>query len=150
MIDAVMLEVVVGLALTVVCVLIHVAGSGLLLWQIRGQMHWLHHESIGLRQAGLLVGLTLGLMLLHALEIWVFALAYLGLGGFPDLETALYVSTGNYATVGRDELAPDVWRLLGAWEGLVGFVLIGWSTALFISTVLRVWSEDHKWFDLDR
>ena len=67
-------------------------------------------------------------------------------GAFPDWEHALFFSTANYATVGAEDLTTDKWRLLGAWEGIVGFVLIGWSTALFITVILRIWSEDHKWF----
>lgn len=135
------------LVLTLLCVLIHAAGSGVLLWQIRLNMHRIHHQRGWSVQAVTVTTLVMGLIAVHAAEIGVFAATYLGLGAFDDLGTALYFSTASYATVGHGDLAPVQWRLLGAWEGLVGFILIGWSTALFITVILRVWSEDHKWFD---
>ena len=32
-----------------------------------------------------------------------------------------------------DQLLPQQWRLLGAIEGLIGFLMLGWSTAFFVT-----------------
>jgi ascorbate-specific PTS system EIIC-type component UlaA len=33
---------------------------------------------------------------------------------------------------------PEEWRLVGALEALVGFLLIGWSTAFMVQTLRRI------------
>ncbi len=44
-----------------------------------------------------------------------------------------------YATLGRTaDYFPQAWRLIGPVEALVGFVLIGWSTAFVVSTMNRL------------
>jgi hypothetical protein len=46
----------------------------------------------------------------------------------------LFFSASAYSTLANTvEGFPDRWRLIGAIEGLVGFLLIGWSTAVFVA-----------------
>jgi hypothetical protein len=82
--------------------------------------------------AVVLVGTTgVLLFLLHILEICVFAGFYLSVDtNIVDVAQALFFSASAYATLGTNSafVAPE-WELIGALEGLVGFVLIGWSTA---------------------
>jgi hypothetical protein len=82
--------------------------------------------------AVLLVGATgVLLFVLHIFEIFVFAGFYLSVDtNISDLDQALFYSASAYATLGTNSafVAPE-WALIGAFEGLVGFVLIGWSTA---------------------
>ena len=76
---------------------------------------------------------------LHMLEIWVFAAFYLLVGAIHDFEAALYYSAAAYATLGRTvEAFPSAWRLVGAFEALVGFLLIGWSTAFMVNTMNKL------------
>ena len=76
---------------------------------------------------------------LHTLEIWVFAGFYMLVGAIDTLKEALFYSASAYATLGRPtDFFPDEWRLIGALEALVGFVLIGWSTAFIVSTMNRL------------
>ena len=137
----------VGGLLTAAAVASHVFASGVLLRLVRRYMKHIHHGRAWYVQLVSVSAFVLGLILLHGAAIVGFAIAYLALGAFAGLEAALYYSSAAYSTLGLTDLAPHEWRLLGAWEGLVGFVLIGWSTALFITVMLRIWSEDHKWFD---
>ena len=71
----------------------------------------------------------------------LFALFYLGVGAITDVGNALVFSTSVYATLGHTiEAFPDRWRLVAAIEGVIGFVLLGWSTAIFVTdmnTLLR-------------
>ena len=74
------------------------------------------------------------LLLLHSLEIAFFAGFYLWTGGVETVEEALFYSASAYATLGRTaEYFPPDWRLIGAFEALIGFLLIGWSTAFIVS-----------------
>ena len=88
---------------------------------------------------GLLTSMALSLFALHTIEIGMFALFYLGVGAIRDFEQALYFSTSAYATLGHPDVDfPVEWRLVGAVEGLAGFVLIGWSTAVFVTDMNKL------------
>ena len=69
----------------------------------------------------------------------MFGLFYLVVGAVPDLEQALYFSASAYATLGQPEASfPLEWRLVGALEGLAGFLLLGWSTAFFVTDMNKL------------
>ncbi|MET1112114.1 MAG: two pore domain potassium channel family protein [Allosphingosinicella sp.] len=90
----------------------------------------------------ILSAVALLLFLLHTLEIFLFAGFYLAVGAFAGLEEALFFSTTAYATLAQPELGfPVDWRLVGAMEGLIGFLLIGWSTAFFVTDMNRLLRE---------
>ncbi|QDM40027.1 MULTISPECIES: ion channel [Bacteria] len=74
------------------------------------------------------------LLLLHSLEIGLFGAFYLWVGGVETVKEALFYSASTYTTLGRTaEYFPPDWRLIGAFEALIGFLLIGWSTAFIVS-----------------
>ena len=91
------------------------------------------------RSLGLAAGMALMLLMLHSFEIGLFALFYLGIGAMHTLEESLYYSASAYATLGRTaDYFPEDWRLLGALEALIGFLMIGWSTAFVVSKANRL------------
>ncbi len=80
-----------------------------------------------------------GLFALHAAEILLYALTFLGLGAIGSLPDALYFSAMTYGTLGyNDDLRHPVWRLVAAIEGINGLLLIGWSTAFFVTVMGRL------------
>ncbi len=85
------------------------------------------------------LGVVIAMLALHGIEIWLFALAYIVLGAIPQLEPALYFSTISYSTVGYSDvhITPE-WRLLGAFESVLGIFLLGWSTAFFFRMIGRI------------
>ena len=87
----------------------------------------------------LLSAVALLLFALHSAEIALFALFYLAVGALPGLEEALYVSATAYSTIGASEfqLPPD-WRLLVAIEGVIGFLMLGWSAAFFVTDMNKL------------
>jgi hypothetical protein len=103
------------------------------------------------RQAVVVTAICLGLILLHAVEIWIYAAVYLEVGEFHHLDDALYFSTSSYATIGYgDLLLSRRWRVLGAIEGVNGIILLGWSTAFFVAIVQRVRALEGGWRLLQR
>lgn len=81
---------------------------------------------------------VLGLFLLHTLEIWTWAVAYLWLGALPNMRDALFFSTLSFSTLGAEAIsATPEWQLFGSFEGVNGFLLIGWSTAYLIPAWTR-------------
>lgn len=87
-----------------------------------------------------LVMLTvLGLFILHGLEIWSYAALYKALGAVTDLRNAVYFSTITYGAIGYSDIAMSSrWHLVAAIEGINGVLLIGWSTAFFVTIMTRL------------
>ncbi len=105
------------------------------------------HDNL-LAQAVLLIVVVLGLVFIHSLQIWAYAILYLGLGALPDFETALYYSTTAFTTVGfGDVVLPQEWRLIGAIEAANGFILFGWSIAFLMSLTGKLRSFEHDWLE---
>ena len=132
-----------ALLLVVTMVLIHAAGILGATRLLRLEDKNLRAHRIDWKAFGLLISIALCLFALHLFEITVFALFYRLVGAVPDVEAALYFSASAFTTLGQPDVHfPDQWRLVGAIEGLVGFLLIGWSTAVFITDMNKVLREE--------
>ena len=133
------LQLAVVAAFVLLMVLIHSAG----LVGISRALH-LHDEreipnEFGLRASMLMGTYGLLLMTLHFLEIFIFAGFYRLVGAMGSMEEALYYSASCYATLGASASNFSAeWRLVGALEALIGFVLIGWSTAFMVRTLRKI------------
>jgi hypothetical protein len=90
-------------------------------------------------QSIFMIGL-LGLLIfiVHIVEIFIFAVFFLTTGTVDDFEQALFYSASAYTTLGLTQNVPMQWHLVGALEALVGFVLIGWSTAFMATTMNKL------------
>jgi voltage-gated potassium channel Kch len=133
------LQLTLATAMIVGTVILHVAGVVVLVVHLR--RHYPDHAaafSIA-RSIKILTIVTLGLFLLHTIEIWAWAALYMVLGEFSELATALYFSTVTFTTLGYGDLtlAPD-WQVLSGIEAANGIVLFGASTALLIAIFRRV------------
>ncbi|MGI8611255.1 MAG: ion channel [Sphingomicrobium sp.] len=95
-------------------------------------------RKLAFREFHLMVPMALCLLGLHALEICVFAVFYIAVGEIASFEEALYVSASAYTTLGISEGSLVNWKLVGVFEGLAGFLLIGWSAAVFVADMERI------------
>jgi hypothetical protein len=122
--------------LLALCVVVHALGLAVLL---RLQPRLSHAvASGGLRISWLLVKIACGLLVLHLVEIAIWALFFRWQGCLNDLETAFYFSV-TYSTVGYgDVVLPPDWRLLGPMEGLSGILMCGLSTGFFFVVLSRI------------
>jgi hypothetical protein len=84
------------------------------------------------------------LITIHFVEIWLFAFLYNYVGAQWSFQNSLYFSTISYATIGYNDasIAHD-WRMVGALEGILGVILLGWSTAFFVRLLGRL-EGDHR------
>ena len=126
--------------MVILTVLIHGAGITALARGLRieasiGEEH--HHFSM--KRAAVILVIVLALFTLHGIEIWLYAAIYLLVGAVQTLEAAVYFSTITYASIGfSDAPMAHSWRLVGAIEGINGVLLLGWSTAFFVTVVARL------------
>lgn len=132
----------VATVMVVICVAIHGIGLFSLSHALRSEAateRLRHIAPLSPRGAIFTLGVVLAMFMLHGLEIWAFALLYWMAGAVPDLENALYFSTISYSTVGYNDthIASD-WRLVGAFQSILGVFLLGWSTAFFFRMLGRI------------
>ena len=129
-------------ALILLLVIVHALGLATLARVVRSETreeHSRHLTPLSLRGVVFTVVVVFGLFALHGLEIWVFALFYLFAEALPTLESALYFSSITYGTIGYSDGAIALqWRLVAAFEGIAGIVLLGWSTAFFVRMLGRI------------
>jgi hypothetical protein len=129
-------------------IVIQIAGLAVLIWVMRwraGRYEGLTHV---LQQLGVILAVVMGLFVVHALQIWLYAGLYLMLDAFQDFETALYFSTASFTTVGYGEIymAPP-WRIVSGIQSANGFLLLGWSTVFLISVLSRLRSVEIDWLE---
>ncbi len=135
----------IGIVLVVVTVIIH--GVGTLSWASLVTRRYAEQD--GMLRAGksahVVVGTVLVMLILHALEIVVWAYAYLLLlpaGELDSLEEAVYFSFVTFTTLGYGDITlTQGWRLLSGIEALNGIMLAGWTTALLFAVVQRTWQS---------
>lgn len=129
-----LVELLVATGMVALTVVIHGVGLALLGRITQAEENAKQLDWLSARGVGFTVGLVLGLFLLHGLEIWLYALLYQALNAVPDVRSAVYFSTTTYAAIGYgDEVMARRWRLLGGIEGINGVILLGWSTAFFVT-----------------
>ena len=123
-------------------VTIHGLGLNVLAHVIRSEEHEerVHHvPKLSRRSLFFTLALVLGLFVLHGLEIWLYAFLFMAVGAIATLETAVYFSTISYAGIGYDDrYIEPAWRLVAGIEGINGLLLLGWSTAFFVTLVTRL------------
>ena len=134
--------------LVLATVIVQIAGLAVLIWILRRRARRLAGLTYVLQQLGVILAVVMGLFVVHAVQIWLYALVYLAVGAFETFETALYFSTSSFTTVGYGEIfmAPP-WRIVSAIQSANGFLLLGWSTIFLISVLARLRSVEMDWLD---
>ena len=128
----------VGSCLVALTVLIHTVGLILVAAAIPPLARWLRLYNHGIGRTLVMAGTVLGILGLLTLEVWSWAIAYVGLGATYYLSDALFLSTAMFSTLGYGEIpVAPAWHLLTALEGINGFLMIGWSTAFLVAAATR-------------
>ncbi len=124
--------------LMALCVAIHATGlMGTIRWYDRSSTL---NDARFWRPTWLLIRVAGWLVLLHLLEISLWALLYAWGHAIPNINSALYFSSVTYTTVGYgDVVLPEGWRLTGGVEALTGILMCGWSTAFFFAILSRIY-----------
>ena len=127
-----------GTLIIAATVVFHTTGLMALTTLINRLVHHfrLHAHTFGKTMS--MVATVLGIFVLHTIEIWFWAAIYYASEQFGNFADALYFSTVTYSTLGYGDITlTPAWRLLGALEGIDGFILLGWSTAYLVAASTR-------------
>ena len=134
-----------AVCLVLATVAAHVSGLYMLTWRL----HQIEARDLASRGRpfffGVVVLLTLYIVMLHMVEVWIWAAFYRVAVGFADWPTAVFFSLGAYSTVGADQvvLSRD-WRMLEGVEAIAAALMFGVSTAYMfgvIHEIYRRWRE---------
>ena len=130
-------KLVIAWCLMALCVTIHAIGlTAAFTWLKRWARTIEGHFWLGTLMLICVAGWT---VLMHLLQIAVWAFFYVWKQGMPDLQTALYFSAVTYTTTGYGDLVlPKEWRLVGGVEALTGILMCGLSTGLFFAVFAKV------------
>ena len=125
--------------LMALCVTIHAIG-------LTAAFSWMKGRSVTIQgrfwsATWMLICIAGWAVLMHLLQIAVWAFFYAWKHGMPDLTSAFYFSAVTYTTTGYGDLVlPKQWRLVGGVEALTGILMCGLSTGLFFAVFTKVFS----------
>ena len=126
----------IAFGLVAITVLIHAAGLGILFSQLLRST--VRSDTRFWPITWLLIRSTWWLILIHVVEIAVWALFFWCQKCLPDIESSFYFSGVTYATLGYgDLLLPKEWRMFGPLEALTGSLMVGLSIAFFFAVLSR-------------
>ena len=123
-------------------ILIHGVGTAWGVQLLLSQKHFTQ-EGAKVKYAMYYLSLTaVYLMILHFIEIAVWAIVFLLIPNIEELATfeeAIYFSMVTYATLGYGDITlGPYWRIMSGFEAMNGILLFGWSTAMFFSAVQKI------------
>jgi len=131
-----------GAALILATTFVHAAVTALILSGVRAMdvKRWVHINHW--TRAGTLSGLVLMLFLASVVEAALWAGVYLHAGVIEGFEKAMYFSVVTFTTLGYGDVTLEqYWRLLGAFEAATGIIIFGWSTAIIVAAVQKVYFD---------
>ena len=136
-----------AVALLATCVTVQSLGMLVLIRWLSRVRRVLESRSTYLRVA-LLLRLFVGIVLLHLVQVGLWAVVFWRAQELPNVDTALYFSLATYTTIGfGDVVVGPGWRVLARIEGLTGILLVAWSTAFVFAVVNRMyehWRQVHS------
>ena len=132
----------VGAGMIALCVLIHGVGLFTLRRLVVGkdlEERFADVRPLSFRGTSFTLLIVFSIIFIHFVEVWLFAFLYDFLRALPTFQDALYFSTISYATIGYNDasIARD-WRMIAALEGMLGVILLGWSTAFLVRVLSKI------------
>jgi Ion channel len=136
-------KLVIAWCLMALCVAIHAMGLTAAFTWMRGKSAMV--EGRFWLATGMLICVAAWTILMHLLQIAVWAFFYFWSHGMPDLQTAFYFSAVTYTTTGYGDLVlPKEWRVVGGIEALTGILMCGLSTGLFFAVFTKVFGLNRE------
>lgn len=132
-----MVRILIAFGLVALCVAIHAVGLVAALRWLQGRLG--RRTGPFWRATWVLIRIAAWTLVLHLVQIGVWALVYSWVRALPDVTSSFYFSAVTYTTTGYgDVVLPEDWRILGGVEALTGILMCGLSTGLFFAVFTKV------------
>ena len=96
------------------------------------------------RSAALVVRLAMAAVVLHGLEILLWA-GFYRWRCLPSWDSAVYFSASSYSTLGCSDVSlPSSWRTLAPLESVIGALMCGISVSLLFAIVTRLINREER------
>jgi hypothetical protein len=125
-------EILWGCALLAVTLVIHGVGMFHVVRTGAGLMVWAKARQDSFRASGLFVLTILAIVVLHLLEVMVWASFFVWKDAQPNASSAFYNALVNYTTLGAGYL-PIRWRLMEGMLGMAGVLCFAFSTSALVA-----------------
>jgi voltage-gated potassium channel len=94
--------------------------------------------------AALVVRLAMAVVVLHGLEILLWA-GFYRWRCLPSWDSAIYFSASSYSTLGCNDVSlSSEWRTLGPLESVIGVLMCGISASLLFAIVTRLINREER------
>jgi voltage-gated potassium channel Kch len=135
----------IGAALIAITVVIHAYGTTRWIYYLGRHFVGPDGKLQGQKSLRILISTGLIMVLLHVVQIVLWAVTYrvlLPAGELETFETAVYFSFVTFTTLGYGDITlSEGVRILSGIEAMNGILLVGWSTAVLFAVVQRVWQS---------
>ena len=120
------------------------AGVAALVMWVRGALGSDPRKMGAFRFAALVVRLAMAVVVLHGVEILLWA-GFYRWRCLPSWDSAIYFSTSSYSTLGCNDVSlPSEWRTLGPLESVIGVLMCGISVSLLFAIVTRLINREER------
>ncbi len=76
------------------------------------------------------------------IEAIIWAAAYVWVGALDLFDDALYFSIVTFTTLGYGDITlNESWRLLASYQAAIGIIVFGWSTAIVMALVQKIYVD---------
>ena len=132
-------NILVGIALILITILIHSAVTRYIIYLVRRKKN--HNDKLlNFTNEFWIAVIVLNMFLTALLESSIWAFVYHWLGALPDFGSALYFSIVTFTTLGYGDITlSETWRLLASFEAALGIIVFGWSTAIVMAVVQKLY-----------
>lgn len=139
-----MVQIMLGGALITAATALQVCFIGLMMMATPRAKRWV--ARVNLTKVVTVIALAGIWMIIAQLSgVWVWAIAFLWLDAFPDMEVSLYFTLSAYTTLGFGDVLPaKEWRILGALIGANGMLGFGLATASLVEFVTGIWTNQNR------
>jgi len=123
-------EVLCGITLVAITMAIHGCGMLLTLFTSHALKHGENKPVSFVRGGIVLIVASWMIVLVHLIELLVWAVFFLWVGAMPDPSTSYYFALMQYTTVGSNFSLPLRWRLLDGMLPMAALMAFAWSTGV--------------------